>query len=81
METSKLKTLDVFVGVLLIVGGLNWGLIGIFNFDLVATIFGSMSILTRIVYSLVGLAAIYDLVFIKAIFKRWHIELRTAAHA
>jgi uncharacterized membrane protein YuzA (DUF378 family) len=81
MENSKLKTLDIFIGILLIVGGLNWGLVGIFNFDLVAAIFGPMSALARIVYALVGFAAVYDLVFIKAIFKRWHIELRTAAHA
>ena len=81
METSKLKTLDIFVGILLIVGGLNWGLVGIFNFDLVAAIFGSMSVLARIVYALVGLAAVYDLIFIKAIFRRWHVQLRTVAHA
>lgn len=47
--------------VLLIVGGLNWGLVGLLGFDLVATIFGDMSLLSRIVYSLVGLAAVYVL--------------------
>ena len=44
--------------VLLIVGGLNWGLIGILNFDLVAFIFGAGSLLSRIVYTVVGVAAI-----------------------
>ena len=44
--------------VLLIIGGLNWGLIGLFEFDLVAAIFGPMSVLTRIVYALVGLSAL-----------------------
>ena len=43
---------------LLIVGGINWGLIGILNFDLVAFIFGSGSLLSRIVYTIVGVAAI-----------------------
>ena len=43
---------------LLIVGGLNWGLIGLLNFDLVAFIFGSGSLLSRIVYGIVGIAAI-----------------------
>jgi|GEM_PF-2557764 len=43
---------------LLIVGGLNWGLVGIFNLDLVAAIFGDMSVVTRIVYTLVAVAAI-----------------------
>jgi len=42
-----------------IIGALNWGLIGLFNFNLVALIFGDMSILSRIVYILVGLAAIW----------------------
>ena len=47
---------------LLIVGGLNWGLIGLFKFDLVATIFGEMSILTRLVYVAVALSAVAVLV-------------------
>jgi uncharacterized membrane protein YuzA (DUF378 family) len=45
--------------ILVIIGGLNWGLVGIFNFDLVRSIFGDMTVLSRIVYTLVGLAAIY----------------------
>ncbi len=44
---------------LLIIGGLNWGLVGFFNFDLVAAIFGSGSMLTKIVYDIVGICAIY----------------------
>ncbi len=55
----KLKTLDLVSIVLVIVGGLNWGLVGVLNFDLVATIFGEMSSLSRIVYALVGVSAIY----------------------
>ncbi|HLS48207.1 MAG TPA: DUF378 domain-containing protein, partial [Gemmatimonadales bacterium] len=43
---------------LLIIGGLNWGLVGAFGFDLVATLFGEMSAISRIVYVLVGLSAI-----------------------
>lgn len=48
--------------VLMIIGGLNWGLVGLFSFDLVATLFGSMSTLSRIVYVLVGIAALYGIV-------------------
>lgn len=48
--------------VLLIVGGLNWGLVGLFGFDLVAAIFGEMSALSRIVYTLVGASALWQLV-------------------
>ena len=55
--------------VLVIVGGLNWGLVGLFNFDLVAAIFGAMSSLSKIVYSLVGLAAIYVAVISKSLLK------------
>ena len=55
----KINILDWVSIVLVIVGGLNWGLVGAFKFDLVATIFGDMSSLSRIVYVLVGLAAIY----------------------
>jgi uncharacterized protein len=49
---------------LVIVGGLNWALVGLFNFDLVAYLFGVMSTLTRVVYTLVGVSAIY-LIFAK----------------
>jgi len=55
----KLNIIDWIAVILVIVGGLNWGLVGAFNFDLVATIFGAMSALSRIVYVLVGLAALY----------------------
>ena len=56
---NKLNAFDWLAVVLVIVGGLNWGLVGIFKFDLVATIFGDMSTLSRVVYALVGLAAVY----------------------
>ena len=45
---------------LLIVGGLNWGLVGLFDFDLVAALFGEMSVLGRIVYVLVGASALWQ---------------------
>jgi uncharacterized membrane protein YuzA (DUF378 family) len=56
---NKLCTLDWIALILVIVGGLNWGLVGIFKFDLVAAIFGEMGAISRIVYTLVGLSAIY----------------------
>lgn len=48
--------------VLVIIGALNWGLIGFFNFDLVAAIFGEMSLATRIVYDIVGISALVSVV-------------------
>ena len=76
-----MKTIDVIVWALLALGGLNWGLVGIFNFDLVATILGSMTIPCRIVYALVGLAALYDIVAIKVIWKRWNMHYAVPGHA
>jgi uncharacterized membrane protein YuzA (DUF378 family) len=57
---KKMNALDWIAMTLLVVGGLNWGLVGFFSFDLVATIFGDMSLVSRIVYDLVGLSAIYS---------------------
>ena len=56
-------TLKKLVLILMIIGGINWGLIGFFNFNLVALIFGSMSWISRIIYALVGLSGLYLLSF------------------
>lgn len=56
----KLDIFDWLAIILVIVGALNWGLVGLFNFDLVAFIFGGpMTFLSKVVYSLVGLAGAY----------------------
>jgi uncharacterized membrane protein YuzA (DUF378 family) len=65
-----MKNLDIIATILLVVGGLNWGLVGVANFDLVAAIFGPMSLLSRIVYVLVGLAAVYRILQWKSIERR-----------
>ena len=54
-----MKTLDYIILVLIIVGALNWGLIGFFQFDLVRVIFGNMSMFSRIIYAVVGLSGLY----------------------
>jgi len=59
---SKLSAFDWIALILVIIGGLNWLLVGLFSFDLVAAIFGSMSAVARIVYVIVGLCAIYLLI-------------------
>ena len=56
-----MKTLYNIALTLVIIGALNWLLIGLFDFDLVATLFGTMSILSRIIYSLVGLSGIISI--------------------
>jgi uncharacterized membrane protein YuzA (DUF378 family) len=62
-----MKKLDLLAAVLVLVGGLNWGLVGLAKFDLVAWVFGGMDFgqtnaASRIVYGLVGLAAVYGVV-------------------
>jgi uncharacterized protein len=56
-----MKTLDLATIGLLIVGGLNWGLVGVFDGNLVAFLFGSGSILSRLVYVVVGMSAIWQI--------------------
>lgn len=56
---KKMGTLDWVAFVLVVVGGLNWGLIGIFKWNLVGAIFGDMTTISRVVYTLVGLSALY----------------------
>jgi len=66
-----MRILDIIAAILLVVGGLNWGLVGLFDFDLVAAIFGNMTGLSRTVYTLVGFAAVYQGLQWKNIQKRW----------
>ena len=70
-----MKKIDIVSAALLIVGGLNWGLVAVANFDLVAAIFGlnfgQTNVATRIVYGLVGLAAVYQLTQVRALPARW----------
>lgn len=53
--------LNLAVAVLLIVGGLNWGLVGLLNMNVVETVLGSIPVAVTVVYGLVGLAAVYKL--------------------
>lgn len=62
-----MKVIDTIALVLIIIGAINWGLIGLFNFNLVDAIFGAMSVLSRIIYILVGVSGLWG---IKLIFDR-----------
>ena len=70
-----MRKIDIVSAALLIIGGLNWGLVAVANFDLVAAIFGldfgQTNAATRIVYGLVGLAAVYQLSQVRALPARW----------
>lgn len=73
-----MKALDTLAAILLVVGGLNWGLVGLADFNLVAALFGD-SILANAVYVLVGLAAVYQAVSLKAIQRRWNVSPATTS--
>jgi uncharacterized membrane protein YuzA (DUF378 family) len=71
-----MKTIDVIVAVLLVVGGLNWGLVALANFDLVAFItqaggFGEKNAIGVFVYGLVGASALYQGLMWRSIQRRW----------
>ena len=59
--TENLSVLDRIVLVLMILGAINWGFVGLANFDVVAFLFGTMSPVSRVVYGLIGLAGIYGI--------------------
>ncbi|MDO8508859.1 MAG: DUF378 domain-containing protein [Nanoarchaeota archaeon] len=61
--------LNLAVAVLLIVGGLNWGLVGLLNMNIVETVLGSMPVAVTAVYGLVGLAAVYKLLKLVGVVK------------
>ena len=77
-----MKTLDILAAVLVAIGGLNWGLVAIAKFDLVAAVvgldFGQTNAVSRIVYGLVGIAAVYQAVEQGAIRRRWSRDPRVA---
>jgi uncharacterized membrane protein YuzA (DUF378 family) len=77
-----MKTLNIVTAVLLIIGGLNWGLVAIAEFDLVATVFGltfgETNVASRMVYALVGLSALYQAVQLPATQRRWASPSSTA---
>lgn len=58
---AKKGALEWAVFVLIVVGGLNWGLVGLFGLDVIQAIFGSVPMLVKAIYVLVGLAALYKL--------------------
>lgn len=61
---GKMGLVDWIAFILLVVGGINWGLVGFFNYDLVNVVFGNMTVVSRIVYGLVGLSALYWIYYV-----------------
>lgn len=83
------RFLDVLVAGLLVLGGLNWGLIGLFRVDLVAAIcggleFGETNVLSRLIYGVVGAAAaysVYQVVSLKGLEQHWRLRRREGSAA
>ena len=61
VKEEKMKVIDKIALVLIIIGAINWGLIGFFNFNLVAVIFGEMTWISRIIYALVGISGLWGI--------------------
>jgi uncharacterized protein len=78
MKTSKV--LNCIAIALVVIGGLNWLLVGAFDFDLVAALFGEMSGVSRAVYVLVGLAAIYTIFAAPRLIRQNHAPMQTLTH-
>jgi len=57
------NAMDWIATIIIIIGGINWGLIGFFNWNLVAAIFGEDSAISRIIYAIVGIAALWVIIF------------------
>jgi uncharacterized membrane protein YuzA (DUF378 family) len=73
--------MKTFATILLIIGGLNWLLVGLFQFDLVAALFGGQgATLSRVVYSIVGLCALYTLSFLPRLSRADRVEHRADPH-
>lgn len=66
---GKFNFLDWLAIIIMIIGGLNWGLVGVFNFNIVEAVFGIATIATKIVYIIVGLAALYGIAMLFKCFK------------
>ena len=56
-----MKVIDTIALILIIIGAINWGLIGFFDFNLVDTLFGTMSVISRIIYALVGISGLWGI--------------------
>jgi len=57
-----MKILDIIVSILLIIGALNWGIVGFFSYNVIGALFGEATALTRVIYAVVGLAGLYEII-------------------
>jgi hypothetical protein len=80
-RSESMKALNLLTLYLIVVGGLNWLLVGLFQFDLVASLFGGQdSSLSRLVYILVGISALYQLIPFAKSFRQGEVRAEAARH-
>lgn len=73
-DLGFMRSMDILMIVLLVIGGLNWGLFGLFSFNLVEFLFGGLPWLSKTIYGLVGFSALYEVFQWKAIQRRWECK-------
>ena len=75
MNKTLTNSIKLIMYALILIGSLNWGLVGLFGFDLIASVLGNMSVLSRLVYTIIGLAAFYELLSLPVILRQWEMQL------
>jgi uncharacterized membrane protein YuzA (DUF378 family) len=75
MDNLFSRSINLIMYALLLAGALNWGLVGLFEFNPIAAVFGKMSIVSRFLYSIIGLVALYEVLTLPGIFRQWEMQL------
>jgi uncharacterized membrane protein YuzA (DUF378 family) len=75
MNNILTNSIKLIMYTLILIGALNWGLVGLFGFDLVASALGKMSVLGRLVYTIIGFAAFYELLSLPVTLRQWEMQL------
>jgi hypothetical protein len=78
-DNGLLKGIDLLAALILAAGGLCWGAVGLLGFNPVEAAFGVMSPISRLIYLLFGLAALYEIIFYRVIQRRWECKPWPAA--
>jgi uncharacterized membrane protein YuzA (DUF378 family) len=75
MNNTLTNSIKLIMYALLLIGSLNWGLVGLFGFDLIASVLGKMSVLSRLVYAIIGLSAFYELLSLPVTLRQWEMQI------
>ena len=73
-----MRSVNIITGILILIGALNWGIVGLFNYNVIGFLFGEASLLTRIVYVLVGLSGLWQLIRYRSVCACYWAPARTS---